>query len=197
MAERTHAMGVAERITKAGLFDVDAYMAFLEGRPDEEKWQLVDGVATLMNPPTFVHQRLVWNLQFALNPSLASRRLFAYGASGVRLPSRRDFQPEPDVVVAAHPPPEGSWTNDYALVAEILSPSNSREMIDRKVELYKAGPACLHVLVIAQDVMKVVHRARASDWTPSELFEEDRLVLPEFGVDVGIPDLYAGLVGGN
>jgi Uma2 family endonuclease len=188
-------MGVAERMVQPGLFDVDAFMAFLESRPEKEKWQLVDGVAQrIMTPPLLSHQGLAANLQFELNLALRTSRpdLWAYCEAGVRLPERRDFQPEPDVIVLPRQAPDGHWSDKFVLVAEILSPSNDREKIDRKVELYAEGPDNLHILVISQDAVKVVHRARSGGWRPEELGEEDRLVLPEFGFDVAVLDLYRG-----
>lgn len=189
-------MGVAERLVQPGTFDVHAYMAFLASRPDSEKWQLVDGVAQrLMTPPLITHQALAAEIAFTINVALRAHRpdLMAYSETGVRLPDRLDFQPEPDVVVLPRPAPIGRWSERFFLVAEILSPSNSREMIDRKVELYSSGPSNLHVLVVAQDAVKVVHRARSADWSPVELGGEDRLLLPEFGVDCLVADLYRGI----
>lgn len=188
-------MGVAERLVQPGTFDVDAYMAFLESRPEKEKWQLVDGVAQrIMTPPLLAHQGLAANLQFELNLVFRGSRpdLWAYCEAGVRVPDRRDFQPEPDVVVLSRQAPDSHWTERFLFVAEILSPSNDRERIDRKVELYEEGPENLHILVVSQDAVKVVHRARSAGWRPEELGEEDRLVLPEFGLDVTVLDLYRG-----
>ena len=189
-------MGVAERLVQPGRFDVDAFTAFLETRPEKEKWQLVDGVAQrIMTPPLLAHQALAAELSFALNLALRMHRpeLLAYCEAGLRLPDRRDFQPEPDVLVLPRQAPEGHWSDRFFLVAEILSPSNDREKIDRKVELYREGPENLHVLVVSQDAVKIVHRARSTGWLPEELGEEDRLVLPEFGFDVAVADLYRGL----
>jgi Uma2 family endonuclease len=189
-------MGVAERLVQPGTFDVDAFTAFLESRPEKEKWQLVDGVAQrIMTPPSFIHQRLGLNLLMSLNAALQATRpdLLAYYEAGVRVPGRSDFQPEPDVLVLSAQPPEGFWTDQFYLVAEILSPSNDREKIDRKVELYREGPENLHLLVVSQDAVKIVHRARSTGWLPEELGEEDRLVLPEFGLDVAVAGLYRGL----
>lgn len=188
-------MGVTERVVQPGAFDVDAFMAFLESRPEKEKWQLVDGVAQrLVTPPLLAHQGIAANLQFELNLSLRRSRpdLWAYCEAGVRLPARQDFQPEPDVVVLPRLAPEGYWTERFLLVAEILSPSNDRELIDRKVELYTTGPDALHVLVVSQDAVKVVHRAQSSDWRPQELGGEDRLVLADFGFDLAVTELYRG-----
>lgn len=188
-------MGVAERLVQPGHFDVDAFMAFLESRPEKEKWQLVDGVAQrIMTPPLIAHQGIAAELAFVLNVALRANRpdLLAYCEAGVRLPGRLDFQPEPDVVVLSRQAPDSHWTEHFLLVAEILSPSNDREKIDRKVELYSEGPDNLHVLVVAQDAVKIVHRARTAGWRPEELGEEDRLVLPEFGLDVAVLELYRG-----
>lgn len=189
-------MGVAERLVQPGTFDVDAFTAFLETRPEKEKWQLVDGVAQrIMTPPSFIHQRLGLNLLMSLNAAPQATRpdLLAYYGAGVRIPGRSDFQPEPDVLVLSAQPPEGYWTDQFFLVAEILSPSNDREKIDRKVELYREGPENLHVLVVSQDAVKIVHRARSTGWLPEELGEEDRLALPEFGFDVAVAELYRGV----
>ena len=189
-------MGVAERLVRPETFDVDAFMAFLESRPEKEKWQLVDGVAQrIMTPPLLAHQALAAELAFVLNVALRACRpdLLAYCEAGVRLPDRRDFQPEPDVLVLHRQAPDGCWTDRFLLVAEILSPSNDREKIDRKVELYCEGPENLHVLVVSQDAVKIVHRARSAGWRPEELGEEDRLLLPEFALDVAVADLYRGV----
>ena len=47
------------------------FLAFYETRPDEERWQLVDGVAILMTPPFPTHQRIASNIERLLNDALA------------------------------------------------------------------------------------------------------------------------------
>ena len=65
MAER------AER-SRPGL-SVEAFRAFYQGRPDEERWELIDGVPMMMAPPTFLHQRIASNLERMLNDALETR----------------------------------------------------------------------------------------------------------------------------
>lgn len=87
-------MGVAEPLVQPGRFDVDAFMAVLESRPEKEKWQLVDGVAQrIVTPPLIAHQGIASSLQFDLNLALRSARpdLWAYCEVGVRVPGRKDF----------------------------------------------------------------------------------------------------------
>jgi Uma2 family endonuclease len=79
----------------SGTMDIDEFTAFLETRPDEEHWELIEGVAVMVAPASYAHQRIVRNLCELLNDA----RLFAYFDAGVRSPGVRNFQPQPDVVV--------------------------------------------------------------------------------------------------
>ena len=85
----------------SGNMDVDEFMAFLETRPDEEHWELIEGVAVMMAPASYAHQRIVRNMCELLNNAFQAQHLdlFAYFDAGVRSPGVRNFQPEPDVVV--------------------------------------------------------------------------------------------------
>ena len=40
----------------SGTMDLDEFMAFLEMRPKEERWDLIEGVAVMMAPPSLAHQ---------------------------------------------------------------------------------------------------------------------------------------------
>ena len=48
--------------------DVDAFMAFLEPRPNSERGDLIDGIAVLMDPVTLVH-----GVSHATSPSFSTR----------------------------------------------------------------------------------------------------------------------------
>ena len=37
---------------------MEQFHAFRDSRPEEEKWELIDGVPMMMPPPTLVHQRI-------------------------------------------------------------------------------------------------------------------------------------------
>lgn len=41
-----------------GSMDVDAFEAFLEPRPHNEDWDLIDGVAIKKAPATYAHRRI-------------------------------------------------------------------------------------------------------------------------------------------
>ena len=88
-----------------GSMDVDEFMAFLETRPGKEHWELIEGVAVLMTPASYAHQRITRNFCELLNSAFSEQHLdlFAYFSAGVRNPGLRNFQPEPDVVVVDPP----------------------------------------------------------------------------------------------
>src|SRR5436309_15189963 len=90
----------AER-SRPGL-SVEAFRAFYQGRPEEERWELIDGVPMMMAPPTFVHQRIASNLERLLNDALETHDpgRAAYQRGGLNLKRAvANYDPEPDVVV--------------------------------------------------------------------------------------------------
>src|SRR6266568_391373 len=80
---------------------VAEFLGFLKFRPDEERWQLVEGTAIMMNPPTLAHQVIAMNLSQLLIRALERKRLdlLVVNEAGVRVPRVADFLPRPDVVV--------------------------------------------------------------------------------------------------
>src|SRR5437870_7241158 len=139
---------------------VELFRRFVEDRPDEEHWQLIDGVAVMMAPPTLAHQRIASNLQLLLHAALERHnpKLTAYQRAGLNLaPPVEDYDPEPDVVVidsdAAEKPGE-RYANRFYLVAEIVSASD-RAYAESKRGVYKLHEACKCILTVQQDRCEV------------------------------------------
>src|SRR5215468_5369618 len=81
---------------------VALFRGFLEGRPEEERWELIDGLPVMMAPPTKVHKRIASNLERLLNDALEAQgsSWAAYQGIGVNLGSRiQYYDPEPEVAV--------------------------------------------------------------------------------------------------
>jgi len=180
---------------RSGTMDIDEFMAFIEPRPKEERWHLIEGIAVMMAPPSVAHQRIVWNLCELLNRAFVAQRsdLFAYHEIAVRLPGVMNFQPEPDVVVAPAPAGYDLFVEDFRLVAEILSPSNTRAEIELKLRRYREAASNLHVLLIEPRAFRVEIYARSRAWQAVVLASSDDVVeLPEFGLRCAVVDLYRG-----
>jgi len=178
------------------LWTADQFLEFAITRPDEERWQLIDGLPMMMVPPNKVHQRIAANLARLLNDALAQHRpdLFAYHETGVRLPGRDDFNPEPDLVVLRAEATYEYYDDRFFCVAEVSSPSNSAEMIERKLELYRTHPENLYCLAVDQDAVRVeVHARTETGWTRAEHTSlDDEVALPAFGFRARLAAIYAG-----
>src|SRR5215510_14621190 len=126
---------------------LELFRQFVEGRPDKERWELIDGVAMMMAPPTLAHQRIASNLERLLLDALDAHApaLTAFQAIGVDVsPAIQDYDPEPDVVVtdsSVEEPQDQRYANRFYLAAEIVS-SNERIDIDRKRSIYELQEAC-------------------------------------------------------
>jgi Uma2 family endonuclease len=175
--------------------DVEEFMVFLETRPKEERWDLIEGIAVMMATPSLAHQRIAWNLCELLNRAFAAQRsnLFAYQDIAIRLPGLINFQPEPEVVVAPGIASYDLYAQDLRLVAEILSPSNTCAEIAMKVRRYREASGNLYAVVIEPREILVEIHAKSRNWQPLILRQAgDPIEMPEFGLRCLVGDLYRG-----
>jgi Uma2 family endonuclease len=180
-----------------GKFTVEEYLAFIASRPEEERWQLIDGVAMMMPPPTLRHQRIASNLARRLNDHLERVRpdLYAYQEVGLMVPDVSSFRPEADVAVldSAMDVDDTPYAGRFYLVAEILSDSNTDKDIAAKSRRYLQHPLNLYFLLIEQRQVRVELRARAAGWEPVVLEGLGAVLeLPEWGFRATLADLYRG-----
>ena len=179
----------------SGTMDVDEFMAFIETRPKGERWDLIEGIAVMMAPPTVVHQRIAHNLCNLLHAAFTARSLdlFAYTGLGVRTPGVQNFQPEPDVVVLPGAARYELYSEHFQFAAEILSPSNTRTEIGVKLRRYREAPDNLYVIVIDSRELLVEIYARNRGWEPHTLKNAgDPIEMPEFSLSCRVGDLYRG-----
>jgi Uma2 family endonuclease len=175
--------------------DVDEFMQFLETRPDGERWELIEGVAVMMAPPSVAHQRIAGNLCELLNSAFSAERrdLFAYYGTGVRTPAVRNFHALPDVVVLPGVAGYDLYSEGYLLAAEVLSPSNTRRQIALKLRRYREAPDNLYAITVEVREFLVELYAKRNDWQPAILAQpDDPIEMPEFGLRCRVADLYRG-----
>jgi Uma2 family endonuclease len=174
---------------------IEQFLAFYDTRPDEEQWQLIDGVALLMTPPFVVHQVIASNLQRLLNEAAerANADWRAYQRIGVELPEFPHYRPEPDVaVIDREVPPGRRHVDRFYLVAEILSSSDD-ERIGLKRDFYRAHEHNRAVLLLSQERPALeLDRRINEEWTTEILSGAGALLaLPDFGFACRLGDLYA------
>ena len=179
----------------SGNMDVDEFMVFLETRPKGEHWHLIEGVAVMMAPASYAHQRIVRNTCELLNSAFQVKHLdlFAYFDTGVRSPGVRNFQPEPDVVVVPGVAGYDLYSERFQLVAEVLSPTKTRQEMALKLRRYKEAPDNLYAIVIEPREFRVEIYAKRANWQLTTLTGPDDVIeMPEFGLRCCVVDLYRG-----
>jgi Uma2 family endonuclease len=180
---------------KTGPMTVEEFYAFTDTRPDEEKWELIDGEPVLNASPSELHQRIVKNLghvltNLELRPGTTWEML---PGLGVRVSDTS--RPEPDVVII---PLAGDSTdplrrdrNDIIVAFEVLSPSTASRDLRWKRSAYTTLPSLTHYIVIAQDTVEVVVFAREDGFTERRLRSiSDSLELQSIGITLRLSDIY-------
>jgi Uma2 family endonuclease len=183
--------------------DIEAFRNWVASRPDEERWELIDGVPMMMAPATRDHQRIASNLERLLNDALERAAaggvpgLAAYQRIGLDLgPAIQHYDPEPDVAVVEVAGRDPRYADRFLLAAEVVSASDLKT-VQGKAEIYKRHPDCVCVLIIYQDHCQVsVDLRQGEGWTQKTLSRRrDRLVLTAFGLECAVDDLYKGTTG--
>jgi Uma2 family endonuclease len=187
----------------AGAMSGAEFRAFQDGRPDNERWELVSGVPMMMIPPPIAHNRIAGNLERLLNAALDHFDLsrLATQRPGIELGSLA-CRPEPDVgVIDANYDAGQRFVERACLLAEIVSatddfpvPGTGSRWIDVKTEIYRSRDPCEAVLILEQDRMEVRIDVRTKDgWQSAQLAgPAAELILPTFGLRCSVGQLYEG-----
>jgi Uma2 family endonuclease len=178
-----------------GPMTVEEFYAFTDARPDEEKWELIDGEPVLNAAPSNRHQRILRNIIVAL--TIEERRLSARWEAipGIGARISRTSRPEPDVMVLPKPAQgaDGSArdTTDAWVLFEIMSPSTATRDLKWKRIAYTGLPALTHYVVIAQDAVEVVVFPRDAGFAEQRLTSLDAvLTFPALGASIPLSEIY-------
>ena len=185
-----------------GPMTVEEFYAFTDTRPDEEKWELIDGEPILNAAPSPLHQWIVRNVLVAL--TLLERERSASWAVlpslGVRVSETN--RPEPDLVIlprtGASLDLQGRDRSDALVAFEVLSPSTKDRDLRWKRTAYTSLASLTHYVVIAQDAVEVVVFARDKGFAEKRLRSlNDSVEVPELGISLPLAEIYRGTSLGN
>jgi Uma2 family endonuclease len=180
---------------KTGPMTVDEFYALTDTRPDEEKWELIEGEPVLHASPNRPHQIILKNLligisAFERRPGVQWEML---PGLGVRISDRS--RPEPDALIL----PTGGTSadslerdrNDVIVAFEILSPSTRDRDLRWKRTAYTRLPSLTHYVVIAQDAVDVVVFAREAAFVERRLRSPNEVLeLPALGISLPLAEIY-------
>jgi Uma2 family endonuclease len=180
---------------KTGPMTVEEFYSFTDTRPDEEKWELIDGEPILNASPSPTHQWIVKNLVFAL--ASRERQLNASWAilPGLGVRVAQTNRPEPDVLIIPRAgfslDPLGRDTSEVIAAFEILSPSTEQRDLRWKRAAYTSLSSLTHYVVIAQDTIEVVVFARDAGFAERRLRSlSDSIELSSLGISVPLSEIY-------
>lgn len=179
------------------LFDAAGFRAFLEARPSEERWELIEGLPMQSAAPRIAHQRIASNFERHLNAALRLHRP-AWRADreiGIEVSSRSNYRPEPEVtVIDAATDTERSFTDRFYLVMEVPSASDRGRILESKVRFYRSHPHNRFIVIVEQDVIAVTlhERLDVERWRV-ETYKTlgDGLSLGDLGTICTLADIYA------
>jgi Uma2 family endonuclease len=181
-------------VVDTGPMTVEDFYAFTDKRPDNEKWELIDGEPVMQASADSRHQRILGNLAFFLEQIARGSRPNWQAMPGIGLRLSGTNRPEPDLIIRpkGHPEenPFARDCDDVVVVFEILPPSTQDRDLRWKRTAYATLPSLTHYVVIAQDTVDVVVFAREADFTERRLRAGDTLDLPALGISVPLAEIY-------
>ena len=172
---------------------IEEFLQFTATRPDDEKWELIEGQPVLNATPTDFHQFMATNLVVALaNIRSETGELWIPTIGvGTRVPISPRSLPEPDVMVKEKPG-IGKTVSDEALVLfEVISPSNDAPDQAWRRKIYASIPNLQHYATVQQKRVLVTRHDRANDWQAVRIDAiEAALELPALGGAIALRTIY-------
>src|SRR3954465_3544609 len=134
---------------------VDDFLSFLDSKPEPEnqKWELHDGVPKLMTGGTAAHAMIAGNIDRALFGQGRDRGCESLRGFLAQASDHAAF--EPDVVIRCGPTnPRSRAATDPVIVFEVLSPSTMRYDRGIKLERYREIPSLKQIVLVYQDSIR-------------------------------------------
>ena len=180
---------------KTGPMTVEEYFAFTDTRPDNEKWELIDGEPILQASPSGLHQTIFLNLAYLLGSLERQKQQSWEAIPGIGVRVSDTSLPEPDVFIlpagTVRRDPSSRETRDVFVVFEILSPSTADRDLRWKRTAYTSLPTLTHYVVIAQDTVDVVVFARDNGFAAWHIRSPGAsLELPALGISLPLAEIY-------
>ncbi|KMO44559.1 hypothetical protein VQ03_02495 [Methylobacterium tarhaniae] len=182
-------------LRRAPRMRVADFIEMIRDRPDEERWELLDGEAVLMAPASERHNQISMNLGRQLGALADKLGCRALAGMAVRNDFVDDFAPIPDIIVRCGPLLPDGYARDPLIVAEVLSPSTMNNDRGRKAEFYQGLQTLRAYLIVYQDEprVEVWSRGNGPDWSLRVLGRDATIPLPDLGGEIPVAALYNGI----
>jgi len=173
---------------------------------EDERWEIIDGIAYAMTAPNRLHQDISRNLLLEFGNYLKGKQCKVYAAPfDVRLPQNEEnektistiVQPDITVVCDANKLDDKGCKGSPDLIVEILSPSTASYDVIKKRCLYEQNRVFEYWVVdpLHQIVTRLFMSEELSKYKESEYFGRDNtitpIILPQLQINLSdvFPDL--------
>lgn len=171
---------------------VAEFIEMIRPYPDEERWELLDGLPVPMAPQSERHQIIVMNLLRLADRLARPKGCRALPGLGLLNDEIDDYAPIPDVVIRRGPRLDGGYADDPVLLAEVLSPSTMDNDRGRKLHFYRSIASLRTILVVYQDEVRIEAWQRdGAEWRRLvKKRRSDRIDVPELDGELALADIY-------
>jgi Uma2 family endonuclease len=172
---------------------IEEFLAFTDTRPDEERWELIEGVAVLNPSPVDHHQVVVLNIAtyLMLHKQRSGVGWLPMLGVGTRVPISPRSLPQPDVFVKEGPTTGLPVTDDALVLFEVLSRSNTKADQAWRRKVYASVPNCQHYVTVSLKAVEVDAYDRDAAWKRRSFTNPaDALALPALGLSIPLADIY-------
>jgi Uma2 family endonuclease len=143
---------------------VEAFLAYVDARPDRERWELLDGRPVMMTSPTIRHELIAGNIDRTLASALRPRGCWTHRDMTVARHHGDWFGPRPDVLVRCGPlHPTARSISDPAAIFEVLSSSTLANDRGYKFTEYLTFGTMRLLALVYQDEARVEVWSRADE----------------------------------
>ncbi len=181
------------KLAEANQMTIEEFLAYMDTRPDGERWELIEGVAIMNASPTQWHQVIAANIVHVLMTTKAARNapwLPLLGV-GTRVPISPNSLPQPDVYVQEGDAQSSPVTDDALILFEVLSKSNTKADRTWRRRVYASIPNCQHYVTVSLKAPAVMRYDRDSDWAETKISGlEAMLPLPAINLEMPLLDIY-------
>jgi len=142
----------------------DEFLLWAEGK--EGRWELHDGVASMMSPERLAHIRTKFSAAIALKDALEQANLPCEALTdglSVKIDTRTVFEPDASVVCGPRRDDDTIVITDPVVVVEVLSPSTAAIDHGQKLSGYFSLPSLEHYLILDPERRVVIHHKRGAD----------------------------------
>lgn len=177
----------------ATLMDVDAFLAWAEGRAG--RWELRDGRPVMMAPERAAHALTKFSVQKTLDAAVQRAglpcRVFPDGMT-VRVSAKTAF--EPDALIVCPGPADLNTMEipDPVVVVEVLSPSAAADDHGPKLDGYFSLPSVAHYLILDPDRRVMIwHKRGAAGAIETRILSEGLVRLEPPGIEAEVLGFFA------